>query len=267
MSESHRDDEDLAELSGLARRTAAEAAALIQRMRAEAVDVAGTKSSATDVVTRADLAAEDLIRERILAARPDDGFIGEEGQDVRSTSAVTWVVDPIDGTVNYLYGLPHYAVSIAAQVASETVVGVVRAPVLGAEFWAVRGRGSFRGDARLQVRQGSDWSAALVATGFGYEAAIRERQGRAVAALLPQIRDIRRLGSCALDICAVAEGMVDAYVESGPNLWDHAAAALVAQEAGARFEVQPSATGRDLLLCAPHGGFATFAELAHACEF
>lgn len=267
MPESLRDGGDLAELSDLARRTAVEAAALIQRMRTEAVDVAGTKSSDTDVVTRADLASEDLIRERILTARPDDGFVGEEGDDVGSTSGVTWVVDPIDGTVNYLYGLPHYAVSIAAQIASQTVIGVVRAPVLGAEYWAVRGRGSFRGDTRLRVRQGSAWSAALVATGFGYEAAIRERQGRAVAALLPQIRDIRRLGSCALDICAVAEGTVDAYVESGPNLWDHAAAALVAQEAGARFEVQPSASGRELLLCAPSEGFAAFEALAHACDF
>lgn len=267
MPESQGDGDDLAELSALARRTAAEAAALIQRMRAEAVDVAGTKSSDTDVVTRADLASEDLIRERILAARPDDGFIGEEGDDVTSTSRVTWVVDPIDGTVNYLYGLPHYAVSIAAQVASRTVVGVVRAPVLDAEFWAVRGRGSFRGDTRLRVRPAGEWSAALVATGFGYEATIREQQGRAVAALLPQIRDIRRLGSCALDICAVAEGMVDAYVESGPHLWDHAAAALVAEEAGARFEVQAGATGRDLLLCAPNEGFEGFAALTHACEF
>lgn len=262
-----RHGDDLAELSRLARRTAAEAADLIQRMRAEAVDVAGTKSSATDVVTRADLASEALIRERILAARPDDGFIGEEGEDVSSTSAVTWVVDPIDGTVNYLYGLPHYAVSIAAQVASETVVGVVRAPVLGAEFWSVRGGGSYLGDVRLRIQPTTDWSAALVATGFGYQAAIREQQGRAVAALLPQVRDIRRLGSCALDICAVAHGSVDAYVESGPNLWDHAAAALVAQEAGARFEVRASTTGRDLLLCAPTEGFDAFAALAETCAF
>lgn len=258
---------DSDELSRLARRTAAEAAELIQRMRREAVDVAGTKSSATDVVTRADLASEALIRDRILAARPDDGFIGEEGEDVTSSSTVTWVVDPIDGTVNYLYGLPHYAVSIAARVGSQTVVGVVRAPVLDVEFWAIRGRGAFAGEAPLHVRHQLDLPAALVATGFGYEAAIREQQARAVAALLPQVRDIRRLGSCALDICGVAQGSVDAYVESGPSLWDHAAAALVAEEAGAHFEVAVSATGRDLLLCAPRADFEAFAALAHSCGF
>lgn len=258
---------DLDELASLARRTAEEAAELIQRMREEAVHVAATKSSATDVVTRADLASEALIRERLLTARPEDGFIGEEGGDITSSSGVTWVVDPIDGTVNYLYGLPHYAVSIAAQVDGETVVGVVRAPVLRHEFWAVRGGGAFLGNEKLQAPDSFDLAAALVATGFGYQASIRQAQARATAALLPQVRDIRRLGSCALDICAVAQGVVDAYVESGPNLWDYAAASLIAEEAGAHFALAPSATGRDLLLCAPRAVFADFAELAESCEF
>jgi myo-inositol-1(or 4)-monophosphatase len=257
----------LTELVTLARRTAAEAGQLIQTMRAEAVDVAGTKSSATDVVTRADLASEALIRERLLSARPDDGFIGEEGADIASSSGVTWVVDPIDGTVNYLYGIPQYAVSIAAQVDSRTVVGVVRAPVLGQEFWAVRGGGSFEGDVALRATESFELSAALVATGFGYEASIRAAQARAAAELLPQVRDIRRIGSCALDICAVAQGAIDAYVESGPNLWDHAAASLIAEEAGARFAVEVSATGRDLLLCAPLARFDAFAELVRRCGF
>lgn len=258
---------DLRELAALARATAAEASDLIQRMRSEAVDVAGTKSSATDVVTRADLASEALIRERLLGARPADGFIGEEGDAIASSSGVTWVVDPIDGTVNYLYGIPHYAVSIAAQVESRTVVGVVRAPVLAQEFWAAQGEGAFVDGTPLRATASFDLSSALVATGFGYEASIRQAQARATAELLPQVRDIRRLGSCALDICAVAQGTVDAYVESGPNLWDHAAASLIAQEAGAHFEVQRSASGRDLLVCAPSERFEEFVALVRRCGF
>ncbi|MGN6160493.1 MAG: inositol monophosphatase family protein, partial [Marmoricola sp.] len=255
----------LGELAALARATAAEAADLVQAMRAEAVDIAGTKSSATDVVTRADLASEALIRRRLVEARPGDGFIGEEGDDVASSTGVTWVVDPIDGTVNYLYGLPHYAVSIAAQVAGATVVGVVRAPILGLEFWATRDGGSFEGSTPLRSTSTVELPSALVATGFGYETAVRESQARAVAALLPAVRDIRRNGSCALDICAVAQGAVDAYVESGPHLWDHAAASLIATEAGACFTAEPGSGGRDLLLCAPEAVFADFAELAHRC--
>jgi len=260
---------DLQELATLARATAAEAADLIQRMRSDAVDVAGTKSSATDVVTRADLASEALIRERLLGARPTDGFIGEEGDDLASSSGVTWVVDPIDGTVNYLYGIPYYAVSIAAQVEGRTVVGVVRAPALRQEFWAVEGGGSFEGQVALRAAESLDLPSALVATGFGYEAKVRDAQARAMAALLPDVRDIRRHGSCALDICGVAQGTADAYVESGPKLWDHAAASLIAEEAGAHFAVEPSATGggRDLLLCAPRAGFAEFAELVRHCGF
>ncbi|MGN6723910.1 MAG: inositol monophosphatase family protein [Marmoricola sp.] len=260
---------DLQQLATLARATAAEAADLIQQMRSEAVDVAGTKSSATDVVTRADLASEALIRERLLGARPDDGFIGEEGDDLVSSSGVTWVVDPIDGTVNYLYGIPYYAVSIAAQIDGRTVVGVVRAPALGHEFWAIEGRGSFCGDVALRSSATLDIPSALVATGFGYEAKVRDLQARAMARLLPAVRDIRRMGSCALGICGVAQGTVDAYVESGPRLWDHAAASLIAEEAGAHFAVEPSATGgeRDLLVCAPRAGFAEFAAIVRACEF
>jgi myo-inositol-1(or 4)-monophosphatase len=169
--------------------------------------------------------------------------------------------------VNYLYGLPQYAVSIAAQVEGATVVGVVRAPVLRQEFWAIRGSGGFEGDRPLHARNSFELSSALVATGFGYEAGVRRQQAGAAAALLPQVRDIRRMGSCALDICAVAQGTVDAYVESGPNLWDHAAASLVAEEAGAHFVVETSATGRDLLLCAPSARFAEFAALVRACGF
>lgn len=259
--------EDYQALLDLARGVAAEAASLIEQMRSVAVEVAGTKSSVTDVVTRADLASERLIRERILAVRPTDGFIGEEGRDVVSSSGVTWVADPIDGTVNYLYGIPYYAVSIAAQVEGTSVAAVVRAPALGKEYRAVRGGGACVNDREAGCSSTGDWESALVATGFGYEASVRESQARATAALLPQVRDIRRLGSCALDICAVATGAIDAYVESGPHLWDHAAASLIAQEAGARFELVASTTGRDLLVCAPASSFDTFLELVNRCGF
>lgn len=255
------------DLEALARATAAEAADLILTMRREAVDVAGTKSSATDVVTKADLASEKLIRERILAARPEDGFIGEEGDNIPSVSGVTWVVDPIDGTVNYLYGIPFYAVSIAAQIDGQTVVGVVNAPELTREYRAARGEGAFLNDVAINVPEPPPLSSALVATGFGYEATVREAQAKATAQMLPQVRDIRRMGSCALDICAVAEGSVDAYVETGPALWDYAAASLIADEAGAQFGTVPGINGRDVLLCASRFGFTEFSEMALACGF
>lgn len=255
------------EIEALARATAAEAAHLILRMRHEAVDIAGTKSSATDVVTKADLASEKLIRDRILDARPGDGFVGEEGDDIASTTGVTWVVDPIDGTVNYLYGIPFYAVSIAAQVDGQTVVGVVRAPALEREYCAVRERGAFVNGVAIHTPPPPPLSSSLVATGFGYESSVRAAQAKAAAALLPQVRDIRRLGSCALDICGVAEGTVDAYVETGPSIWDYAAASLIAEEAGARFGIEPGARDRDVLLCASRAGFTEFADMALACGF
>jgi len=256
------------ELASLARTTAQEAADLIVQMRVESVEIAGTKSSATDVVTRADLAAEDLIRRRLLTARPDDGFLGEEGDDIPSRSGVSWVVDPIDGTVNYLYGIPYYAVSIAAQIEQNSVVGVVNAPALGQEFVAMRGAGAWLNGVRIHTPPPPPLSAALVATGFGYEARIRDVQAKATALLLPQVRDIRRLGSCAIDLCAVASGALDAYVESGPNLWDYAAGSLIAEEAGAQFTAVPSVMeGRAVLLCASRERFTEFADVALACGY
>ena len=260
------------DLLALAVATAREAGGLVSSMRSRGVDVADTKTSAVDIVTEADRACEELILDRLLRARPDDGFLGEEGDDVAGTSGVTWVVDPIDGTVNYLYGLPHYAVSIAAtQADGQVVAGVVRCPVLDVEYAATLGGGATLDGVPLQlpdpVRGTPPLAQALVATGFSYEAAVRERQGRAVARMLPQVRDIRRLGSCALDLCAVAAGHVDAYVEEGAHLWDYAAGGLVATEAGATLEVWNTIDGRDLLVCAPAPAWDDFSALAKVCGF
>jgi myo-inositol-1(or 4)-monophosphatase len=255
------------ELLALAVETAREAGELVVRLRAEGVEVADTKSSPIDVVTEADRACEDLIRERLLAARPGDGLVGEEGDDVTSSSGVSWIVDPIDGTVNYLYGLPQYAVSIAAAVDDRVVAGVVRNPALDVEYAATLGGGATRNGSPVRVRTTPPLAEALVATGFSYEVAIRERQARSVAQMLQQVRDIRRQGSCALDLCAVASGQVDGYVEEGTHPWDHAAGGLVAAEAGARFEVWTTAAGRELVVCAPAPGWEAFTDLVDRCGF
>jgi myo-inositol-1(or 4)-monophosphatase len=236
---------DNAELLALAERVAREAGGLLASFTGR-VSVADTKSSPTDVVTEMDRKAEELIRARILAERPADAILGEEGGQTGDTggSGVRWVIDPLDGTVNYLYGLHDWAVSIAAEVSGEIVAGAVFAPRAGELFTAVRGGGAWltattntgteNGDARRALRcgPGAALDRALVATGFGYRAERRKVQGEVVAALLPQVRDIRRAGSASVDLCSVAVGRVDAYYERGLNYWDYAAGALVAAEAG-----------------------------------
>ena len=258
---------DRRELLDLALATAREAGAMVATMRAEGVAVAETKSSPVDVVTLADQRSEELVRSRLLGARPEDGFLGEEGNDVEGTSGVRWVVDPIDGTVNYLYGLPDYSVSIAAMVGDESVAGAVFSPVPGLEYAAVLGGGATRNGVPLRIGAVPTLDLALVATGFGYVAEVREQQGRSVTRMLPRVRDIRRRGSCALDLCGVAAGETDAYVEEGTNLWDHAAGGLVAREAGATVEHWPGRSGKDLLVCAPVGLFEEFSALVRACGF
>ena len=188
------------DLLALALETAREAGAFVREMRERGVDVAATKSSPTDVVTAADRASEDLIRERLLGARPEDAFFGEESADGDSgagTSGVRWVVDPIDGTVNYLYGLPQYAVSIGVSVNGEMVAGAVVAPALDLEYAASLGGGATRNGVPLERRGSPAIDQTLVATGFSYERDVRAHQAQAVARLLPQVRDIRRGGSCA----------------------------------------------------------------------
>jgi myo-inositol-1(or 4)-monophosphatase len=245
-------------LRDLALATAREAGELILRLRAEGVEVAATKSSEIDIVTRADQAAEALVKERLLGARPDDGMLGEEGDDVRGTSGVVWIVDPIDGTVNYLYGHPHFAVSIAAEVDGEVVAAVVVAPSLALEYVATLGGGATCNDRPVRTRPVVPMAERLVATGFSYEQPARAREATYVSRLLPRVRDIRRQGSCALDLCGVASGTLDAYVEEGPHIWDHAAAGLVVLEAGGILEVARSPGGKRLLISAPRDGFAEF---------
>ncbi len=258
------------ELLLLARDVAREAAELARRLHDEGVEVARTKSSPVDVVTEADHRVEALIRDRLRRARPDDALVGEEGEDAPGSSGLRWIVDPIDGTVNFLYGLPHWAVSIAVAStadAEEVLAGVVSSPGLGAEYAAARGAGAWCNRTRLHCGEPHDLATALVATGFGYDARLRAHQGEAVARMLPQVRDARRLGSCALDICAVAAGAADAYVEEGAHIWDHAAASLVAREAGARFELWPTERGNDLIVCAPPSLWPAFATLVEECGF
>jgi myo-inositol-1(or 4)-monophosphatase len=245
-------------LRDLALATAREAADLVLGLRAEGVEVAGTKSSEIDIVTRADQAAEALVRKRLLATRPDDGLLGEEGDDVPGSSGVVWIVDPIDGTVNYLYGHPHFAVSVAAEVDGEVVAGVVVAPALALEYVATLGGGATCNGLPIRPRATVPRAERLVATGFSYEQPARAREATYISRLLPRIRDIRRLGSCALDLCGVASGTLDAYVEEGPHIWDHAAAGLVVLEAGGILEVARSPGGKRLLICAPREGFAEF---------
>lgn len=192
-----------------------------------------TKTSATDPVSDADRAAEALLVEILLAERPEDGMLGEEGADRRGTSGLRWVLDPLDGTVNYLYGYPGWCVSVACEDGDGGLVGVVHDPASGETFTAARGEGAWLGQRRLAVNDPVPLEHALVATGFGYDPALRGRQGECVAALLPRVRDIRRAGSAALDLSWLGAGRLDGYYEVGPKRWDWAAAALIAREAGA----------------------------------
>jgi myo-inositol-1(or 4)-monophosphatase len=226
-----------ADLLDLAVATAREAGALVARGRGTAGEHVDVKSSSVDLVTAVDRASEELVVGRLLGARPDDGLLGEEGGERPGTTGVRWIVDPIDGTTNFVYGLPAYAVSIAAEVDGRVQAGVVLNAATGELFTATLGggaHGSAPGREPVRLRCGSPASLgqALVATGFGYRAEQRRAQGAVVARLLPEVRDIRRYGSSALDLCSAAAGRVDAYYEMHLNPWDHAAGALVAAEAG-----------------------------------
>ena len=224
---------DPAALLALAVDLASRAGALALSMR-EGVEVAATKSSPTDVVTAADAGAERLVVEGLRSARPGDGVLGEEGADDPGTTGVRWVVDPVDGTVNFLYGIPQWAVSIAAEVDGEVVAGVVHDPAKGETWTAVRGGGAALNGAPLRCSAATDLAQSLVATGFSYDASRRAVQAQHLTTLLPRVRDVRRMGAGALDLCAVAAGRVDGYYEQAMNPWDWAAGALVAREAGAR---------------------------------
>ncbi len=205
-------------------------------------DGVSTKSTPTDVVTASDTAVETLVRNRIAHLRPGDAVLGEEHGGSAVGTDVAWVVDPIDGTVNFLYGMPWYAVSLAAVRDGVSLAGAVVEPASGRVWSAALGHGATCDGRPLRVSGASEPALSLLGTGFAYSAQRRTRQVAMVAGLLPRVRDIRRTGSAALDLCAVAAGWVDAYLEHGCNWWDWAAGALVASEAGAVVRV-PGPTG------------------------
>jgi myo-inositol-1(or 4)-monophosphatase len=230
-----------------------------------------TKSSTTDVVTALDRSSEELIRARVREARPGDAILGEEGGESGGTGSgrgrVRWIVDPIDGTVNFMYGLPDWAVSIAVEVDGEVVAGVVNVVPRGELFAAAKGGGAelFKNGLpaeRLRCNTGVPLAKALIATGFGYLPERRAVQAEVLAHVLPKVRDIRRGGSCASDLCSVAAGRVDGYYERGTNYWDYAAGGLIAVEAGAMIGgLRGRPYNPDLTLCAAPGLFERLHDL------
>lgn len=221
-----------ADLLAFAQDLGQRAAVLISEGRPGAITEVSTKSSEVDVVTAMDKHCEDFLVEQILDARPQDGIKGEEHGERAGSSGVRWIIDPIDGTVNYLYGIPDYAVSIAVEVDGAVLIGVVTRGGATGQYHAIRGGGAFLDDRPLRSSQPKSLAVSLVGTGFGYKAAHRARQAEALSRLIAHVRDIRRSGSAALDLCFLAEGRLDAYYEEALNEWDFAAGALIAQEAG-----------------------------------
>jgi myo-inositol-1(or 4)-monophosphatase len=254
------------QLRGVAEQLASEAADFVRRRRVELIEAGladasvRTKSSPTDPVTLADTETEQLVRDRLAQLRPGDSVLGEEGGATPGDAAVRWVVDPIDGTVNFLYGIPAYAVSIAAQVDGVSVAGAV-ADVVGERLYSAASGGGahVRADGRrrpLACNPVGDLSMALLGTGFGYAPGRRAAQAALLARILPEVRDVRRIGSAALDLCLVAAGRLDVYYEHGLQEWDWAAGALIAAEAGAVVvlpEPDGSGGGGELLLAAAPG--------------
>jgi myo-inositol-1(or 4)-monophosphatase len=225
-------------LLDLATGVAERAADLLRDGARQARTSVGTKSSLTDMVTEMDRASEELIVGELLAARPDDGILAEEGSARQGTSPVRWVIDPLDGTTNYLYGHPGWAVSVAAEVtqgtgARQVVAGVVVDAVHAEVYTAAQGQGAACNGRPIHCSDQTDVAQALVATGFGYAPERRRDQAETLVELLPRVRDIRRMGAASVDVCMVGSGRVDAYFEWGLSWWDWAAGLLVAQEAGA----------------------------------
>ncbi|MFE2583513.1 inositol monophosphatase family protein [Streptomyces sp. NPDC059378] len=255
------------ELLGIALEAARRAGELLRDGRPADLAVAATKSSPIDVVTEMDIAAEKLITGLVADRRPADGILGEEGAASEGTSGVRWVIDPLDGTVNYLYGLPTWAVSVAAEQDGETVVGVVAVPMRGETFHAVRGGGAWAtgawdGERRLACRPAPPLDQALVATGFNYVTEVRTHQAEVARKLVPLLRDIRRSGSAAVDLCDVAAGRLDGYYERGLHAWDYAAGDLIAREAGALTGGRPSqGLSGDLTVAASPGVFEPLQRL------
>jgi myo-inositol-1(or 4)-monophosphatase len=221
----------------------AAAAVLVEHLGRRTPETVSTKSTPTDLVSAADIEAEAAIREVLLRERPGDAILGEEGDDQAGETGLRWIVDPLDGTVNYLFGIPQWSVSVAC----EGVAGVVLDPVRGECFRVIQDASATLDDAPLQASERADMATALIATGFGYDAAVRRAQAAQVADLLPQVRDIRRLGSAALDLAWTAAGRYDAYYERGVQPWDVAAGEMLCHTAG--LQVRELEARGDL----PHG--------------
>jgi len=266
MDESPPAPEELLKIAVEVVRAAAETARM---MRADGISGVATKSSDTDVVTAADRAVERQVVGALRDLRPHDLVLGEEfgAAGAGDPAGVRWILDPIDGTVNYLYGLPNYAVSLAAEVGGRVVAGVVRNAATGEEWTASAGGGAHHQGRRLAGSAETDLGQALIATGFGYDPARRAHQAGVLARLIPEVRDVRRFGSAALDLCLAATGAVDAYYEKGLNLWDHAAGGLVAAEAGLRVAgLGGRPPSPDLVIAAPPALFDPLHDLLAALD-
>lgn len=260
-------DVDLVGLRALAEQAATSAAALLVEGLGRRRAVVETKSSPTDLVTEMDRASEQHLAELLLGARPDDGFIGEEGHDTVGTSGIRWVVDPLDGTTNYLYAHPGFNVSVAAELDGTTIVGAVADPLHGDLYSAASGAGATRNGARLVRGPAPPLPEMLVATGFGYEPARRARQAAALTVILPKVRDIRRMGAAAVDLCSVAAGRVDAYYEQGLAHWDRAAGTVIATEAGCQVgDLRGGDGSGGFLLATAAARFDELAELLRAAD-
>jgi len=281
----HLGPHDPATLRSVAEQLASEAAAYVRRRRSEVFgsgaspagqqDAVRAKSTPTDPVTIVDTETERLLRDRLAELRPGEAILGEEeggpgpGSDPAGAGRLTWVLDPIDGTVNFMYGIEAYAVSVGVQRDGVSVAGAVADVAAGAVYSAASGGGArvVRDGAvtALQCSAAAELSMALVGTGFAYDRDRRMRQGRVVAELLPEVRDLRRIGSCALDLCMVAAGRLDAYFEEGVHVWDWAAAALIAAEAGAHVRTATTPDGAGFVVAAAPGLGAAFEGALERC--
>jgi|TARA_Y100000310_G_scaffold313226_1_gene361333 myo-inositol-1(or 4)-monophosphatase len=252
---------DLLSLRALALRTARSVAPELARRAGGSLNTK-TKSSTTDLVTDADLWSENRIAELLHDARPDDAIQCEEGTAVTGTTGVRWVVDPIDGTTNFVYGHPGFSVSIGAELDGEPAVGVIVDPLLGDEFAAALGHGATRNGTPITVSSTTVLSEALIATGFGYQPDRRRRQAEGLVDILPRVRDIRRMGGAALDLASVACGRVDAFFERGLAPWDIAAGVVIVSEAGGRVcDLSEGSPTGDLVVAAPEGILAELLSL------
>ena len=215
---------------------------LLERFRRPAVGVE-SKSSPTDLASDADRDAEDLLLDVISTERPGDGVIGEEGARKDSSSGLSWVIDPLDGTINFLFGIPVWCVSIAIRDETDTIVGVVHDPNRNETFTAIRGGGTRRNGTEIAVSQRGDLAAALIGTGFSYDAQARSEQALLLTKVLPRVRDVRRAGSAALDLASVSCGRLDGFYEAPMEQWDKAAGVLLITEAGGVVSELPAPFG------------------------